>query len=58
MECCVQLWATHYKKEIDKLGRVQKKATKMTKGLKHLSYKGRLRELGLFNLKKAQWGSY
>ena len=50
LDYCMQAWRPHYRKDIDKLEKVQRRATRMVEGLGEYSYEDRLRILGLTTL--------
>ncbi|KAJ7415702.1 hypothetical protein BTVI_37578 [Pitangus sulphuratus] len=52
MECCIQLWSPQHRKDMGLLEWFQRRDIKIIRGLKHLSFEERLRELGLFSLEK------
>ena len=52
LEYCIQAWSPHYRRDIEMLEKVQRRATKMVTSLRHLSYEERLKELNMFSLKR------
>ena len=54
---CIQAWGPQHKKGVTLLEQVQRRATYTIRGLEHLSYKERWKDLGLFGQEKRRpWG--
>ncbi|KAF2350662.1 hypothetical protein FHG87_018580 [Trinorchestia longiramus] len=52
LEYAVQLWSPTLRKDINKIEKIQRKATKMIPELRHLSYERRLQRLELISLEQ------
>ena len=50
LDYCSQAWRPYWKKDIDKLERVQSRATKMVDECKGMTYEARLKEVNLTTL--------
>ena len=50
LEYCIQAWRPYRKKDIDKIEKIQRRATKIIPGLTDLSYESRLLQCGLTTL--------
>src|SRR6218665_1705252 len=52
LEYCIQVWSPCLKQDMEKLEKVQRRATKMIQGYKYLSYEEMLKWCGLTTLEK------
>ena len=52
LEFCVQAWCPYLRKDIARIERVQRRATKLIKGLSDMSYSERLSRTGLISMEK------
>ena len=52
LEYCIQVWSPHLQKDKACLEKIQRRATKMVKGLKSLPYETRLKRLGMYSLER------
>ncbi|RMC03980.1 hypothetical protein DUI87_19317 [Hirundo rustica rustica] len=54
LECCVQFWAPQFRKDVETLECIQRRATRLVKDLEHKSCEEWLRELLFFRLEETQ----
>ena len=58
LEYCVQFWSPNYRKDINKVERVQRRFTRILPGLEKLSYRERLNRLVLYSLERRRMRRY
>jgi len=59
LESCLKLWSPQHREDMDQLEWGQRRATITIRGMEHLSYEERLKNLGLFSLEKRRlWGNF
>jgi len=56
LEFCIQLWSPQHRKDLHLVGLGPEEATKMIRGVEHLSCEKRLSEGGLSSLEKRRLG--
>ena len=57
LEYCIQFWSPINEKDADMIEGVQRRATKMISSLRNLSYKDRLKKVGMFSLRRRRSGA-
>ena len=54
LEYCIQAWNPHFRKDVDMLEQIQRRATKLIPELRDVTYEERLKECGLTTLENAK----
>ena len=53
LECCIQMWNTQYRRDVDLLESITEEGHKKIQGMERLPCEGKLRDLRVFSLEKA-----